>query len=184
MFSTGPDRVSISILIPCLSMPTQGCGSQMFLSESIETAPNLITTCLLNGAWVLNTIAQSKIGAEVPLQGHCRGQRGCLPAFELYSSPVSSVPGGCNLCHLFSCSFTFEWWGNNHCCRSIYSSYFTAFHPQIYSLFPNWKLGCLSWTEMTRDTLHLQWTLLVFLKITIGGGELSTEACFIGISAY
>ena len=28
----------------------QGCVSQMFLSESIETAPNLITICLLNGA--------------------------------------------------------------------------------------------------------------------------------------
>lgn len=72
----------------------QGWVSQMFLSESIETAPNLITICLLNGAWMLSTIARSKIGADVPLQGLQRTAWVLASLWTIFFSCLSSVTWG------------------------------------------------------------------------------------------
>lgn len=41
----------------------------MLLSESTETALNRIVICVLNGAWVLRSIAQSRISPDVLFQG-------------------------------------------------------------------------------------------------------------------
>ena len=79
---------------------------------------------------------------------------------------------------LFSCPFTFEWWGNNRCCRSIYSV--KLFHQPFtlkYTLCsPTENWAVFHEQRWHHGTLYLQWVGFVcFLTITIGGGKLPTN---------